>query len=170
MKKLSINLIIIILVILFALVSAFALYEVLMWNLFPWLNLSIIFGSSFLCLIFGLIVKIQGKFIKILIVTMASIQIVISSFLLSQSEMFRTNWHWLFFLQTVVFCSIFWDLFSKKTDQINLLGRSCCIVLLILTFLKFLTFYTWIDYPLIGMIGIILCLLLFNKKNLAHSE
>ncbi len=97
-KKPKLNQIIRIKLILIGLLLAYSLYQVLNWNLFPWFNFVVIFGSSFLSLIFALVVKIQSRIIKILILTIASIQLFISAIFHTFHELLRVNWQWLFFL------------------------------------------------------------------------
>lgn len=149
----------------FTLIVAFAIYQVLNWNFFPWLNLSIVFGSSLVSLIFTLITKIQTKSIKVLILTIATLQLSFSSFLLSQPEILRENWQWLFFPPVIVLCALIWDLFSKKNFRLIYIGRAISLCLIILSFLKFLKNYNWLDYTLIGLIIITILLLLFSKNN-----
>lgn len=170
LKKVKISQIITIQVVLFALLFAFSFYQVLGWNLFPWLNLSIIFGSSFLSLIYSVVVKIQLRIIKILILTTASIQLIINSIFLSQHEMLRAHWNWMFFPLAIVFSIIFWDLFSRKTNQVNFLGRIACIILLILTFFKFLNSFIWLDYSLVILVSMITLALLFTKSSRSLEE
>jgi hypothetical protein len=163
-RKVTVNQVTTLVGILFALLCAFSFYQVLNWNLFPWLKLSIIFGSSFLCLIFALIVKIQESVIKYLILTTAFIQLLISAIMLSQHEMLRTNWQWMFFPLSGIFSMIFWDLFSRKINQVSFFGRIACSILLILTFLKFLYSFQWIDYSLICLVLLMSLILLFTKS------
>jgi hypothetical protein len=163
-RKLNVHRVITILGVLSALICAFSLYQVLNWNLFPWLKVLIIFGSSFLCLIFPLVVKIYSRQISYLILVLALIQFLTSALMLSQYEMLRANWQWVFFPLTAIFSFIFWDLFSRKTNQVNFIGRITCIILLILTFLKFLNHFEWIDYCLILIILIITSILIFSKS------
>lgn len=160
----NVSKIITILGILFALLSAFSLFQVLNWNLFPWLKLSIIFGSSFLCLVLAIVVKIQLKVINYLILVTAFIQLLTSTFMVSQHEILRANWQWMFFPLSVIFSMIFWDLFSRKKNQVNFFGRIACGFLLVLTFLKFLNPLQLIDYSLIGIISIVTLTLIFTKS------
>ncbi len=169
-KQPTINQLITTQAIIFALLFAFAFYQVLNWVLFPWLNLTIVFGSSFLCLFFAFIVKIQLRVIKVFILTIASIQILISSIFLSQPELLRNNWQWMLFPLAILFSAIFWDLFSRRMHQINFIGRIACVLLTILSFFKFVNLYFWIDYPLVGLIIITTCLLLFSKNTQLSSE
>ena len=164
LKKASLRQIASIQVILFGTLIAFSLYQVLNCNLFPWLNLSVIFGSSFLSLIFVLVVKIQLRIIQILILAIASIQIFMTAFFMSQHEMLRTNWQWLFFPLTIVFCLVFLDLLSRRTDKIKLIGQIFCSLLFILTFFKFFVRMEWIDSLLIGFVTVITIILLFSKN------
>ena len=163
-RKAKINRAITIVSVLFALLGAFSLYQVLNWNLFPWLKLSIIFGSSFLCLIFALVVKIYSREISYLILVTALIQFLTSALLLSQHEILRAYWQWMFFPLTVIFSMIFWDLFSRKRGQINFYGRIACCLLLVLAFLKFFNPLQWIDYSLIGIVSIVTLTLIFSKS------
>lgn len=151
--------------ILFAILCAFSLYQVLNWNLFPWLKVSIIFGSSFLCLIFALVVKIHSRQISYLILITTLIEFLICAFMISQYEILRTNWQWMFFPITIIFSLIFWDLFSRKKNQVNFIGRISCIILLILTFFKFLKHFEWLDYCLILIILTITSFLIFTKSS-----
>lgn len=151
--------------ILFALLFTFSFYQVLTWNLFPWLKVSIIFGSSFLCLIFVQVVKIHSKQISYLILATTLVEFLICAFMLSQYEILRANWQWMFFPLTVIFSMIFWDLFSRKKNQVNFIGRISCIILLILTFLKFLKHFEWLDYCLILVILTITSFLIFTKSS-----
>jgi hypothetical protein len=169
-KQLTINHVIIIPTIIFALLFAFACYQVLNWVLFPWLNLTIVFGSSFLCLFFAFIVKIQLRVIKVFILTIASTQILFSSIFLSQPELLRNNWQWMLFSLAILFSAIFWDLFSRRIHQINFIGRIACVMLTILSFFKFVNLYFWIDYLLVALIIITTCLLLFSKNTQLSSE
>jgi hypothetical protein len=164
-RKSNTNRVITIVSVLFALLGAFSLYQVLNWNLFPWLKLSIIFGSSFLCLIFALVVKIYSRQISYLILVTALIQFLTSALFLSQHEILKAYWQWMFFPLTVIFSMIFWDLFSRKKNQVNFTGRISCIILLILTFLKFLKHFEWLDYCLILIILTITSFLIFSKSS-----
>jgi len=161
----NVNKVITIVSILFALLCAFSLYQVLNWNLFPWLKLFIIFGSSFLCLIFALVVKIQSRQISYLILVTSLIQFLKTALLLSQIEILRANWQWLFFPLTVIFSMIFWDLFSRKKNQVNFIGRILCIILLIFNFFNFLKHFEWLDNCLILIILTINSFLIFSKSS-----
>lgn len=168
-KKPSLNQVLVIQGLLLALLLAFALYQVLILNLFPWLNLSIVFATSFLCLIFNLIINIQTRIIKRLILFVSIFQFILSSFLLYQPELLRSNWQWLFFPLSIIFCSIFWDLFSRRSQQIRLIGRIGCFMLLISCTLKFVNQFSWIEYPLTILIVLISTLLFFSKNNQTAS-
>ena len=102
--------------------------------------------------------------IQILLLGIASIQIFMTAFFMSQHEMLRTNWQWLFFPLTIVFCLVFWDLLSRRTDKIKLIGQIFCSLLFILTFFKFFVRMEWIDSLLIGFVTVITILLLFSKN------
>lgn len=164
-RKSTVSKVITIVSILFALLFAFSLYQVLNWNLFPWLKVSIIFGSSFLCLIFALVVKIYSRQISYLILVIALIQFLISALFLAQHEILRAYWQWMFFPLTVIFSMIFWDIFSRKKNQVNFTGRIASIILLILSFFKFLINVEWIDYFLILTILTITFILIFSKSS-----
>jgi hypothetical protein len=164
-KRLGINQILVLKAIIFTFILAFSLYQVSTWHLFPWLNLSIVFGSSLLCLLFALIVNIQIKYIKISILVIAFFQLLISSFLLSQPEILRSNWQWLFFSLVIVFCMILLDLFSRKIPRVFFWGRIFCLTLFVLTFIKFLYSYKCLNYLIMAIVLISILFLLFSKNN-----
>ena len=170
LKKSTISLFTRILGIFLALLTAFSIYQILNWNLFPWLKLSIISSSSLLCLIIGLVVKIQSPIIRILIRSMSFIQLLISCLFLSQYELLRTKCEWLFFPIIVIFSLFFWDLFSRKMNQIKSFGRIACFILLILTLLKFIISFHWLDYSLIFLVTVITLLLLFTKSKTSEES
>ena len=169
-KKPKLNQIIRIKLILIGLLLAYSLYQVLNWNLFPWFNFVVIFGSSFLSLIFALVVKIQSRIIKILILTIASIQLFISAIFHTFHELLRVNWQWLFFPITIVFCLVFWDLLLRRTSKIKFFGRIICSMLLICTFYKFLVRTEWNDFLLIGFVSVIIILLIFSNNKTSEKD
>jgi hypothetical protein len=169
-KKASTNRVLIILTILVAFIFFFSFYQVLNWNLFPWLNLTILFGLSFSSLIFLLMVKIQSRIIIALILSILGLQFVVSLFFLSQPKILGLNWQWLLFPSLLIFSCIFWDLFSRKLRLINFIGRVACLTLLLLSVLKFSYLVSWIDYLLIGLIFLIMTILIFSKNNAHFAE
>jgi hypothetical protein len=156
--------------IIFGLFFTFSIYQVLGWNLFPWVNLSIISGATLICLIFGMIVKIQSMRIKNSIIIVSGIEIIISSILLMQTELLRNQWQWIFFPITLIFCLIFWDLFSRRNHQIQFLGRISCLILLILTFLKFINAFSNLNNLIMATILWISCLLIFSGYKSEKSK
>ena len=156
--------------IIFGLFFTFSIYQVLGWNLFPWVNLSIISGATLICLIFGMIVKIQSIRIKNSIIIVSGIEIIISSILLMQTELLRNQWQWIFFPITLIFCLIFWDLFSRRNHQIQFLGRISCLILLILTFLKFINAFSNLNNLIMATILWISCLLIFSGYKSKKSK
>ena len=163
-SKFGLNQIVILQAIFSTLMLVFATYQLLDWNLFPWLNVVIIFGSSLLCLIFLMIIKIENPKIKMFILTTASAQLLFSTLFLSQPEILRSNWHWLFFPLLLVFCAIFWDVLSRKTKPVLYIGRISCIILIILTFIKFIKFYNFLDTLIICLMLILVGLILISKN------
>ena len=164
-KKYSLNQIISFQGFIFFLLFSFSLYQVLYWNLFPWLNLSILFSVSTLFVLLAKIVKIKSRRIKIIILTIASSQILASLFLLSNHELLINHWQWLFFSIPLLFCFIFWELFSRRRSRIRSIGYFTCSFLFILTFLKFMNQSSWIDYALIGLLTFCIVTLIFSENN-----
>jgi hypothetical protein len=156
--------------IIFALLVALSLYQVINWNFFPWLNLAIISGTTFLSMIFAMIVKIQARNINLLIIIISGIQFLFSSLILIRPELLRNHWQWLFFPITIIFCLIFWELFSRRNHRIDFTGKISCIILMIITFMKFLNTFLELNNLLIVLILWISGLLIFSKNKPEKSK
>ena len=168
--KITPNKILVFQTITFALVFAYSIFKITEWELFPWINITIATGLPFVALFTSLLVKIYSKGVKSLIIAFAFIHLFLNFYFLSDSELVRTQWHWLVFPNLMIFCLLFIDLFSRKNESIQKIGKGLSIGLIGLIFIRFYIESEWLDYFVIFYAGMLSTLIIFSKSKSTITE
>lgn len=163
-KKITVKNVIFAQAICFFILLVYSFFQLINWDLFPWLNLTIVFGSSFLISFFSLIVKVQLKVTNISLLSISFFQIVFSSFFLDQPDILRNQWHWLFFPLITSYCILYWDILSRKNEFVKKVGNILIISLWLTSFLNFLKVIPLVEYFLLGLIFVTTFMLLFSEN------
>jgi hypothetical protein len=168
--KINRNKLLLIQIITFALVFAYSLFKITEWELFPWINISIATGLPFLALFISLLVKINSERVKLLIIFLSFIHLFLNLYFLSDSELLRTQWHWLVFPNLVIFCLLFIELFSRKNESIQKIGKGLSIGLIGIIFIRFYKESEWMNYFVIFYAGMLSTLIIFSKSKSTITE
>lgn len=154
----------------FALVFAYSIFKITEWELFPWINITIATGLPFVALLISLLVKIYSKGVKSLIIALAFIHLFLNFYFLSDSELLRTQWHWLVFPNLMIFCLLFIDLFSRKNESIQKIGKGLSIGLIGIIIIRFYIESEWMDNFVIFYAGMLSTLIIFSKSKSTITE
>ncbi len=170
MKKINLNKLILIQTIAFALVFAYSLFKITEWELFPWLNISIATGLPFVALLISMLVKTSSGRIKLLIISLSFIHLFLNLYFLYDPALLRADWQWLLCPTLLIFCLLFFEMFSRKNETIKKIGKALTVGLTAIILIRFYITSEWMDNIILLYTGVLSTLLIFSKSNNSVSE
>jgi len=121
MLKINFRFIVVSLTVLTGVLAFFSIYKLVQFQVFPWLNVFILSGLSFLSLLLSLLVKNINKWLKFSLMLFFIIQFSINYLLLNDAKFLKYNWKWLFYLLVFEVFILLIALIQRKQKSMKLI-------------------------------------------------